>query len=61
MNDLDVRMAVANPVDAADLTYGARQEALLRRIADEPASRSRTRLGVARTAMSPRAFLSTSP
>ncbi|MEU9884482.1 hypothetical protein [Sphaerisporangium sp. NPDC051011] len=39
MNDLDTLLAAANPVDAADLSYGPRQEMLLRSIIDEPAPR----------------------
>jgi hypothetical protein len=55
MNDLDARLAAANPVDAADLSYGARQETLLRSIIDEPASRPLTRAGARRRRMFPAA------
>ncbi len=44
MNDLDALLAAADPVAAADLTYGPRQETLLRRIIDEPIRRSPARL-----------------
>ncbi|MFC6929036.1 hypothetical protein ACFQHO_00810 [Actinomadura yumaensis] len=43
MNDLDALIAAADPVAADDLTYGARQETLLRSIIDEPARRSPAR------------------
>jgi hypothetical protein len=46
MNDLDALMAAANPVAADELTYGPRQETLLRSIIEEPARRSSVRLRV---------------
>ena len=43
MNDLNALLAAANPVAATDLTYGPRQETLLRSIIDESNDQSQAR------------------